>query len=330
MAIADQIALLEKRGLKIENKERAIKYLTTVGYYRLTGYMYHLQSEDGSHNFKADVSFSDIIDTYQFDKKLRYLLAEYIERIEVAMRTLLTNSHAIAYGFFWYTDSGFYKPFVPLDREVKEQLEAERKKIPRKHIDMHAYITNCILDSFTTATEAFITTFKTNYTSERFPPCNMAMEILSLGKLAKLYEALKSSNEKQCIARTFNLSDVILESWLIFITNVRNICAHHARLWNRRLTADRFIIPSKKSNRFNGDLPDNFNRTVYGTLSVMIRLLEGINPENGLLNKFKILIDEYPKINLTYMGFPQGWEQNPAWARPQEVDEAAPAETKEK
>jgi len=309
------IARLEQRGLNIEDKERAAKYLELVGYYRLTGYMYHLQSNGGSHNFKEGIHFDDIIDTYQFDKKLRYLFAEYIERIEVAMRALLTNNYAPTHGFLWYTDDCHYDKPTPLDPEVKKVMEAQGKKIPRKHLDTHKYIIDCVKESFSTATELFIVKFKRNYSAEQFPPSNMAMEILSMGKIAKLYEALKSCKERDAISNCFGLPHVILASWLVFLTNIRNICAHHSRLWNRRITADQFACPAKKSCKFNGELPDNFNTTVYGTLSVLIRLLDAINPNNNLLGKFKALIKEYPKINLVYMGFPAGWEDNAAWLK---------------
>lgn len=315
IAIDNLIERLEKRGLKIEDPERAKKYLKLVGYYRLTGYMYHLQIDDGSHNFKEGVCFSDIINTYQFDKKLRYLFAEYIERIEVAMRAMLTDEYSVKHGFLWYTQKQHYDPPTQLDPDLKKQLEAEGKKIPRKYIDTHQYIMKCIKENFSNATEPFIAKFKRKYTAEQFPPSNMAMEILSMGNIAKLYEALKSCPEKDAVTKIFGVPNVILASWLIFLTNIRNVCAHHSRLWNRRITADQFAKPVKKSSKFNGELPDNFNTTVYGTLSVTLRLLDRINPDNNLLKKFKNLLAEYPQINIAYMGFPADWEKNPAWAR---------------
>lgn len=310
--IPEQIEKLKSRGLTIDNDERAAKYLTTIGYYRLTGYMYHMQLADGSHKFKNDISFDDIIDTYNFDKKLRYLFASYLERVEIAMRTLLTNSYSAKYGFFWYTNDAHYtKLSVPDD--IQERVDRGEIPLPRKYFDTHKYINESVKESFIKATELFILKFKEQYTGESLPPSNMAMEILSMGKISRMYEALKNAPEKQQVADAFKLPHILLSSWLIYLTNIRNICAHHGRLWNRRTTADRFTIPSKKSLKFEGEISESFNVTLYGTLSVLLRLLNTINPENSLEKKFRKLLAEYPKINIRYMGFPESWEETPAW-----------------
>jgi len=93
-----------------------------------------------------------------------------------------------------------------------------------------------------------------------------------------------------------------------------HICAHHGRLWNRRTTADRFKVPERKEFKFSGTIADNFNISYYGTLSIMIRLLDVINPEHSLPKKFQELLAEYPKINVSFMGFPDDWEKTPAWS----------------
>ncbi|CAM4401764.1 Abortive infection bacteriophage resistance protein [Pedobacter westerhofensis] len=310
--IAEQIALLKERGLEITDDRRAEKYLITVGYYRLTGYMYHFQLDDGRHKFKKGTTFEDIIDTYNFDKKLRYLIAAYLERIEVATRALLTNNYSLAYGLFWYTDRKHFNKPEEIDQDLLDKLKKGNKPIPRRYIDSHNYINNCVKENFDKATELFITKFKEKY-SDPLPPSNMALEILSMGKLARLYEALKSCKEKTGIASAFGIPEIILISWLTYLTNIRNICAHHARLWNRGTSADRFIIPAKKSIKFAGELLPSFNSSLYGTISVMIRLLNAINPENSMIKKFSELLKEYPKINISYMGFPADWEKNPAW-----------------
>lgn len=312
ITISQQIDLLKSRGLKISNEDSAIKYLSTIGYYRLSGYMYHFQLADGSHKFKPDISFNDIIDTYNFDKKLRYLFAAYLEQIEVAMRALLTNSYANTYGFFWYTNPIHYTK-IPVPGKIKESIAKGKIRLPRKYFDTHQYINKAIDASFAKATELFITKFKSNYGTERRPPANMAMEILSMGKISRMFEALKNAPEKQQIANRFKLPHHLLSSWLIYLTNIRNICAHHARLWNRKTSADRFIIPSKSSLKFNGEIQENFNISLYGSFSVLSRLLNVINPENNLEKNFKQLLSEFPKINITYMGFPADWEQSPAW-----------------
>ncbi|OOQ58304.1 hypothetical protein BC343_11765 [Mucilaginibacter pedocola] len=274
--------------------------------------MYHLQANDGSHQFKDGTTFDDIIDTYTFDKKLRYLTASYLERIEVAMRILLTNTYSAKHDFYWYTEAAHYSRLTPPE-DVIERVEKGEMEMPRKYLDTHAFIMAEVKENFDKSTELFIKKFQSKYTAERLPPSNMAMEILSMGKIARLYDALVNSAEKQAVASGFGIPHLYLSSWFLYLTNIRNICAHHGRLWNRRTTADRFKVPERKEFKFSGTIDENFNTCYYGTLSIMIRLLNVINPEHSLVNKFQALIAEYPKINLGYMGFPAGWEKTPAW-----------------
>jgi abortive infection bacteriophage resistance protein len=290
LSIKAQIDLLKNRGLIINNYEEADRYLRTVGYFRLTEFMAHLQSKDGHHKFVEGTEFDDVILIYQFDKKLRYLISEYIEIIEVAMRSLISNEFAYSHGFFWYTDRNLYA-----DQNV------------------HVLITNQVKESFSRASESYLKRFQERYPSECFPPSTMAMEILTLGKLSKLYSGLKNNIEKQNVASSFNTASHLLSSWIGYVTIIRNICAHHSRLWNRKVPAGRFLIPTREKYRFKGSVPSDFNTTVYGIVSVMSRLLEAINPENTFIQKIHMLVDAYPQIKIGDMGFPGDWKENPAW-----------------
>lgn len=89
--INHQIQVLKDRGLQITDEARAQQHLSNIGYYRLTGYMYHLQPDKGSHRFSEGLTFDDVIGHYQFDKKLRMVVFDYIERLEVALRAKLTD-----------------------------------------------------------------------------------------------------------------------------------------------------------------------------------------------------------------------------------------------
>lgn len=283
------VEILKERGLKIPNEERAIKYLNTVGYYRLTGYMYHLQEKDGSHKFKGEVSFDDIINLYQFDKKLRFIINEYLERIEVALRAKLTNYFSVNYGFFWLTNKDLFA-----------------------NLEIYGSIINDITADFVSPQESYLKSFKLKYTSEPFPPSNMALETLTMGKLTRLYKALKNDEEKMQIARDFNLPSNILTSWIIYLTNVRNICAHHARLWNKRVTADQPLIPSREKYKFKGEITPNFHITIYGIISLINRLLSSFNPGNSFIQRIEQIIEEH-KIETSLMGFPENWKQVATW-----------------
>ena len=222
--------------------------------------MYHLQSTDGHHKFIDGITFNDIILYYQFDKKLRAIMLEYLERIEIALRARLTDKFSNSFGFYWYTDKSLFEDYGVFDSINKE-----------------------ITEHYTDPQERFLKAFKNKYTSESTPPSNMALEILTLGKLSRLYRGLKNKDDKVEIAADFQFPSTILSSWFIYLTNVRNICAHHSRLWNRKVSADRPLIPNRKKYQFKGAVPEDFNTTVYGIISMIDRLLCAINPNKRFL-----------------------------------------------
>ncbi len=100
ISIPDQIALMKSRGLRIDDEGEAAHYLKFVGYYRLSGYALPLTNKrfDGTHNFKPATTFTDILNLYRFDRELRILMMDAIERVEVAFRTSLSNTMAVKFG----------------------------------------------------------------------------------------------------------------------------------------------------------------------------------------------------------------------------------------
>jgi abortive infection bacteriophage resistance protein len=287
----DLLNVLVDRGLTIKNKDRAIRYLKSVGYFRLSGYMYHLQSKDGHHIFVKGTTFNDIVLHYNFDKKLRVLTLEYLERIEVSLRAKLTDYYSLSYGFFWYSDKNLYQDEIAYEMIMDEITE--RYADPR---------------------DKFLKAYKDKYTEESLPPSNMALETLTFGKLARLYKGLKNREEKKQIANDFNLVSPILSSWLVYLNNVRNVCAHHSRLWNRRITADRWKVPRREKFAFKGDLSIDFNTSYYGAAALIQRLLTSFNPDNAFISKLTTLIEEYsPTIDTSSMGFRENWQDNPTW-----------------
>jgi len=90
LSIEQQIELLKSRGLEIPDHEQAAHYLYHLNYYRLSGYMLPFQ-EGTEHHFQAGTTFEHVLNLYLFDRKLRLLLMDAIERIEVSVRTPWAN-----------------------------------------------------------------------------------------------------------------------------------------------------------------------------------------------------------------------------------------------
>ena len=154
---------------------------------------------------------------------------------------------------------------------------------------------------------------KLRYSRPKRPPAWMSLEIISLGLLSKIYENLRISPEKKTIANNFNLGHPkVLESWMHSIAVIRNICAHHGRLWNRALPA-RMKLPKNTSAIWliNTDFPHG---KLYLALSSLLYLLNKIIPGNHFIIKFRKLSNEYPDIPLKQMGFPDNWEKEKLWS----------------
>lgn len=208
LTFADQLELLQGRGLQVPDPARAEHWLSHISYYRLSAYM--LPFKDGE-NFRPGTTFDQVAGLYIFDRKLRLILLDAIERIEVALRTFLTYELSHQYGVFGHTDPTRFSPRFGHDRFMEHLRKAERD-----------------------SKETFVSHYRGKYTSEEHLPVWMATELISLGQLSRLYTACNPSIKRR-FARRLNTGDPIVSSWLHSLSYVRNVCAHHSRLWNREL-----------------------------------------------------------------------------------------------
>src|SRR5690606_11449844 len=110
VSVSDQIAKLKQRGLQIKDDALASRYLSNISYYRLRAYTYPYQdNNDPTHPFLGQVSFEDIMELYTFDRKLRLLIFDAVEKIEVALRTQIIHQWSLQYGSHWHLDQSLYK-----------------------------------------------------------------------------------------------------------------------------------------------------------------------------------------------------------------------------
>ena len=107
------------------------------------------------------------------------------------------------------------------------------------------------------------------------------------------------------------LADKVFASWLHCIVYVRNICAHHSRLWNRSLSI-RPQMPRSPRNTFI-PLPTGGTQQIYFVLSMIIYLLNTVNPNHSLVPRFCELLKRYPSIDVRAMGFPDNWKNENLW-----------------
>lgn len=290
LSIPHQIDKLKQRGLTFDDETKAAHYLSNISYYRLRAYTYPFQDNNNTaHPFVRTVSFEDIIHLYVFDRKLRLLLFNAIEKIEVALRTKIAYEFSLTYGSHWYEDSTMYRVPYHFNNNIKT-----------------------LYDEVDRSTETFIQHYKNTYTSPVNPPVWMSLEVVSMGLLSKLFSNLKKVPEKKKIATEFGLTKPeILESWMHAIANLRNICAHHSRLWNRRFTITpqipyNTLFPFLKCTHFHAN-------KLYAQLCCINYILSIISPNNSFVTELKTLLDTCPMADVSEMGFPTDWKEEEIW-----------------
>ena len=284
----DLVRLLQSRGLTIADTAKAERYLEFIGYYRLSAYMYPLlQMPKEQHRYKPNTTFDQVMMLYRFDKKLRLLIFNEIEKIEVAVRSAIVNIGSDMTGNpFWMTDGSNFIDAAKF-RHTMDLIDAELHR----------------------SREDFIVHFKQTY-SNAYPPAWILAEVLPFGVITNIFSNIKTPRIKKSIARKFGLQVAPFESWLTIVTLTRNSCCHHARVWNKQNTI-RPMIP----NRMTGSwitLPTDALR-IYFNLCIIKYFLNIISPNNDMKAKVDALLSAYPSIDVTAMGFPRGWTSEPLW-----------------
>ncbi len=282
-----QLEQLKGRGLSFKNEAKALHLLENVSYYRLSGYWYPLLEDKENHKFKSGATFEIAFQLYCFDRELRQLVLSELEKIEVAVRAKLTYVMSLKHGAFWFRNATLFSD-SSAHSETLSNIEKE----------------------FNRSDEQFVKSFKSKY-SDSLPPSWMTMEITSFGSLSMLYKNLKPRLEKREVAHYFGLSDSVFETWLHSIVYLRNVCAHHTRLWNRSMKIKPQIPKSPRKNWLTNNTIKN-NKT-YFILSMINYLLQTVNPHNTFKIKFKKLLFKYPNIDVTAMGFPENWVKEEMW-----------------
>lgn len=168
--------------------------------------------------------------------------------------------------------------------------------------------------------EQFIKSFFKKYSSPD-PPSWMILEISSFGNLSHFYANLKPGKDKRIIAHYFGLDDKTFISWIHSIVYVRNICAHHSRLWNRVMSISP-RIPRRPSYKWLNNLfiidpqtghKHQLNNRFYFVASMVTYLLNIVNPHHTFKERFKELLAKYPTVDIKAMGFTYDWEKEKFW-----------------
>lgn len=321
--IEQQIQVLKNRGLTIQDEAKAKLFLQAVSYFRLSPYMRPYQlNHNPSHSFKPAATFKQVTQTYEFDRKLRLLIMAAIERVEVAVRAIISNYLGPKYNnAHWYLDRGlfkqryaYYRLLQTIDRKQADALQSYQRESQRidKARDKSTQDKETL--KARRAKENYARHYSLIYSKPGLMPGWAMLEELTLGDLSHLYAGLAKDADKKAIAQMLGLSMPLLESWLKTLTTIRNICAHHDRLWNRELGI-KPELPKDNAIQwpsYHKHTQDNMRVAVV--VSILQHFMLQISPHDDWKKKLIQLLQDYPEIQKTMMGFPSDWIKDPVWS----------------
>jgi len=292
-SINEQINILKSRGLIIDSESEAEHYLSHISYYRLGEYWHSMQQDKEKHVFKPNSTFSDVIALYCFDRELRSLLFDVIEKLEISLRTKLIYHLSHEFDPWWFQNFEIFSDsralvmtLAGLDEEISRSKDPTLKSHFKKHAD-----------------------------DKRFPPAWKTLEHTSFGSLSKLYGNLKNTiKSKNTIAEEYGvINHTFLPSWLQSIALIRNYCAHHSRLWNKNLPGAPKLL-SKPPLPWVKDVskPHEFQK-FYVHMCLMKYLLNVVVPGNHFTEKLIHLFKKYPNVDPNALGMKENWVEEDLW-----------------
>ncbi|MFA6928695.1 MAG: Abi family protein [Lentisphaeria bacterium] len=320
----DQLNQLIQRRLVVTHRTKALEYLERIGYYRLSGYWFPFRERSGTccpliapigrkkfkrgdtdrfvlDTFKEGASFQNAVNLYVFDKKLRLLTMDALERIEIGLRVDISHSLGKKDSF------AYLKPELLFDGFAKKLDEKTGLTEHHEWLSKQAAL-------ISRSKEEFIKHNKSKY---GFPlPIWVVCEIWDFGTMSTLFAGMMEVDQ-DAIAKKYGVSNGrVFASWLRSLNYLRNVCAHHSRLWNHN------IVDQPKLSHlgevtwidpFHGNAPHSLARP-FLLLCIAKHLLSIINPCSEWGKRLKLLLLEFPDLqhlglNLAGMGVIDGWEQ---------------------
>lgn len=320
LSYLEQLQQLKDRGLTITDEQRALAHLQRIGYYRLSGYWYAFRQRSGAcsplsksgipmlkkgktdhlmlDTFKPGATFQQAVDLYVFDKRLRLLALDGLERIEVGLRV------DIAHTLGRLDPYAYLNPSL-LHDEFAQKIDQKTGLTPlHKWQENQARLIN-------RSKETSIEHHKKKY---GLPvPIWIASGIWDFGTLSHLFGGMRE-REQDAIAARYGISNGrVFASWLRSLNYLRNVCAHHSRLWNRNM-ADQPRKPAQ------GEVPlfehawqdSHVQARPFLLFCIVQHLLMTINPTSTWWQRLSELLISFPDLtptglNLKGMGIIDGW-----------------------
>ncbi|MGW0022021.1 Abi family protein [Rhodococcus sp. NPDC003382] len=320
LSLEQQVEQLASSGVDVVDRGRAAELLKAVGYYRLTGYLYpfrkseQYRSDDNRtrtrvlSGYRPDTTLRHAKSIIDFDRQLRMLVMDGIERIEVAVRMRIGYVLGRTSAFAHTDPASFTETFT---REGTNPATGEPTP------SSHARWLQRVDERRAKSDERFVAHFREKY-DDRMPVWALT-EILELGQLSVLYRGLRQQDAEE-IALAFGVpTKKLMVSWLASLNYVRNVAAHHARLFNRKLQHAPArpkvgLVPLLDHLRDEETAKDVFG--TYNALAVIAYLLPSIEAKTQWHRQLAALLQTFPTshvLSIRSMGVPPGWESLDLW-----------------
>lgn len=208
---AQRVAHLRSRGLIVSQPAVAAGRIERIGYERLRIYFIsRRQLTLPGRPFVAGTTYQDILRLYQCDSMLRELCFVAVGQFELLFRNAMSEVVSRQHGGHPYAIPSIYR-----------DAAAQRRVI------------TSLLNIVARSKDQRIVHYCANYSQPMLPPIWTLKEVLTFGSASHLYKAL-SSSLRAAVANAFGVSkEPVFQSWIECFVDLRNICAHHDRLFNR-------------------------------------------------------------------------------------------------
>ena len=293
LTIVEQISHLRSEGMDIPSDEVAAYWLTHISYYRMSAYWLYFEHPKHyiGQRFHRHTSFPRVTALYDFDRQLRRLLMRGTEHIEVALRGSwayelgqLGDGHSYLNAAHYVDRTEFHQNLSKLTGEAGFSRET------------------------------YIKHYRETYDEPALPPVWMVAEMMSFGQLSRWYSNLKDRALRNRIAGPLGLPETVLVPLIRHITDIRNICAHHGRLWNRG-----FLHPPKLAQKPE-DLRSSLDQSakqapakLYNGTTMIAHVVRTVAPNSNWIEDVRKHLLTHPENDLSAMGFPSDWVMRSMW-----------------
>ena len=289
----ERLAALQRRGLRCANRAQAVQVLHHLDRQLFAEYC-ALFLVPGAHDrrFRPGASFEAVLQLYRFDTALRGLLLNAIQPIELSLRAQWVHHLTLAHGAFFYADPAHFKRDSRKAGWSHAEALAKLRQDHRRHRG-----------------------FWDGLPSKRQPRPSAweVAGIMSFGQLSRWFRHLGRREDRERIARAYGVDEAVLCSFLLNLVIVRNLCAHHYRLYGRSfqfpLQVPRAPRELRESCAGGGD------RKPYLVLAFMAFLLKRVDEaeHRKLVQGLQRLLVQHKGASPDHLGFPGDWEDRPVW-----------------